>query len=85
MEIDVGRARQGRLEIGRFAPLQGLHGFLKHAVVKIEPHLRDFARLVFAEHFAGTSDFQVVHREVEAASEVFEGLNRFEGCWRPAS
>ena len=33
---------------------------------------------MFAEHFARASDFQVVHREVKAASEVFEGLNRFE-------
>ena len=33
VEIDVGRTRQGRLEVGRFAPLQGLHGFLQHAVV----------------------------------------------------
>ena len=34
----------------------------------------DFARLVFAEHFARASNLEVVHGEVEAAAEILEGL-----------
>ncbi len=45
---------------------------------KIEADFLHVAALAFAEHFAGAANFKVVHRQIEAASELLKILDGFE-------
>ena len=50
----------------------------EHFGVEGEADLYHFAALAFAEDFAGTADFEVLHGEGEACAQLIGGGNRVQ-------
>ncbi len=75
MQVDVRGDRQGAQQVGLLAGLERLHGLAQHLVVELEAHLQHVAALVLAQHLARAADFQVVHGEVEARTQLLHLLD----------
>ena len=82
MQVDFRHGLEGFIQVDRFAFSHAFHGTLEHLVIKVVPHGFDFARLVFTQHFTCTANFQVVHGEVEAATQIFQVLDGFQALFR---
>ena len=82
VQVDFRRGGERRLGVDRLAAFERLDGVHQHAVVDLKAHLGDFAALVFAQHFARASDFEVVHGEVEPRAQLLHRLDRFQALLR---
>ena len=78
VQVDLGRDRQRRQQVGLLPGLERAHGLAEHLVVELEADLHHVAALVLAEHLAGAADLEVVHREVEARAQLLHLLDRVE-------
>ena len=61
VQIDLGGHAQRAEQIGLDAGFKATHGFRQHLVVELKADFQHIARLVLAQHLAGTPNLQVVH------------------------
>ena len=65
MQVDLGGDAE-RLRQIRFATrFQRRHRGFQHVRIELKADLLHLTRLLFAQHFAGAANFEIVHREIE--------------------
>ena len=78
MQIDFRRRGERRVVIRFFAFFHGTNRFFQHIGVHLESDFDHFTGLFFSQHFASTTDFEIVHGEEEPASQFFHLANSFK-------
>ncbi len=63
------------LSVRRSRP-QLRHGLRDHPHVKVKANPRNLTRLLAAQHVAGSTDLQILHRDLDSGSQISVGSNR---------
>ena len=85
MQVDVGAARDRRVEI-RLAPgLERFHRAIQQVAVHRKSHLVDLSALRFAQQFAGAADFKIVRSQRKPNPQFFQRGNRLQTLERIAA
>jgi hypothetical protein len=78
VQVDFRHYAERLAHVGFFAGPEACHRTGQHVVVERKTDFENFTALLLAQHFAGATDFQILHGEMKTGAEFFHQLNGFQ-------